>query len=88
MRGVFGTCIEFTRTAVGDLLDTSIASDAEPTVKPHHFAQAYEDVSACEPSQIVFTAKNWTVIDPANALKRMQDEFAHKRLRKRSKEQV
>lgn len=87
MDGAFGTCIEFTRTTVGEVLSATADSGRKATVQPHHFAEAYANVSACEPSENIFTAKNWTAINPGNALKRMQDAFAHKRVsRKRLKE--
>jgi len=79
--GAFGTCIELTRTTVSRILRKSASApdDRKATVGVHHFEQAYATFSACPADENIFTAKNWTTINPANALKRMQDAFAHKR---------
>lgn len=79
MDGAFGTCIEFTRTTVIRVLRATAGSDVKATVEPHHFAMVYSSVSGCKSEDNIFTEKNWTSINPSNALKRMQNEFAHKR---------
>lgn len=77
--GAFGTCIELTRTAVSRVLHANAKTGSSSAVTSIHFANAYQTVSACEDDQNIFTAKDWTAINPANALKRMQDSFAHRR---------
>mgnify|MGYP001045739643 CR=1 FL=1 len=59
----FGIVVEFVQDAIKNALDgqsSSLAID--------HFAEAYRYRTGCEPGLNVFTAKEWTTIDPRRGL--------------------
>lgn len=70
--GAFGTQIQMTRRAAficfGD-------TDANETVMPRHFEQAYFEVTGCARTRNVFTARDWQELKPELALSDMLERY-------------
>lgn len=66
----FGLLIVLTRNAVEQALDSPSAN----IVTAIHFAMAYQALTGCSDHDNVFTAENWKIIRPENALLPEPDE--------------
>jgi len=62
-KGGFGTMIQYTRAAVKQVL-----FEGKTTVGLDSFAKTYSDLSGCNPSENIFIARDFELIQPGNAL--------------------